>query len=191
MELPQLCRQCLCPFYPLVIYDRKICTDVFRFIELHELLGSSSSWGRWENPWEPVSSWEERKIDMNPLDARFQLGISAESNENSYHTLESRLALFQACLSPDWIVRTQFLCVSQSSVDLGLPEPALGIMRQNYIVFSQSSRLQPPKEWNGKSQTTSCFWHHFVPTGMDCLLLLASEKLLGISGLHKDKRKRR
>lgn len=77
MEFPQLYRQCLCPFYLLVIYDRKICTDVFRFIELHKLLGSSSSWGRWENPWEPVSSWEERKIDMNPLDARFQLGISA------------------------------------------------------------------------------------------------------------------
>ena len=31
---------------------------------------------------------------MNPLDAQFQLGISAESNENFYHTLESGLLLY-------------------------------------------------------------------------------------------------
>lgn len=31
---------------------------------------------------------------MNPLDAQFQLGVSADSNENFYHTLESGLLLY-------------------------------------------------------------------------------------------------
>lgn len=61
---------------------------------------------------------------MNPLDAQFQLGVFAESNENFYHTLRADFCWFQGVPQSRLNRLGPSSSVFHSLCDPGLPEPA-------------------------------------------------------------------